>query len=423
MAKQPIDRWHPDKCADVLIQAVHTMPTERIPLAKANRRVLAQDVVANYAVPHFDKSPYDGYAFRAQDTAGASQNNPVTLEIIEEIPAGVEPAQTIGPNQAAKILTGGMIPVGADICYKYEWTTFTDTTVTIYKETQPGDIIRQGEDIPAGHCLLTKGTVLGPGALGQLASQGIAEVLVYRRPRIGLLSTGTELVTAGSPLPPAKIYESNLTTLTALIENIGCEVVNYGVVPDDLPTIVGQLERLVQENDLVMTTGGASVGDYDYGVTASQAIDAEILFWKTAMKPGGSIVASLKDQTVILALSGNPGAALLSMFRVALPALYQLMGRSRIFPEKISMICAEGFAKKSPGYRLLRGHLDYQAGQVLFYENSGQGNGVLSSFVDCEAFLEIPPGGPVEAGAVLSGYLTSELFGMSSTHYQSERME
>lgn len=408
-----IDQFHPDKCRDILLDLDISLQVEDIKLEDANKRVLSQDIYARIDVPSFDKSPYDGYAFRGEDTKGASKENPVVFEIIEEIPAGYMPQKTVQKNQAAKILTGGPLPDGANVCYKKEKTKFTESLVYIYEEINPNkDIIPRAEDTKEGKLIGKKGAVLGPGLLGQLASQGFDTIQVYKKPVIGLMATGDELVYPGDDLEDAKIYETNTISLKAIFENIGYEVKIYPISKDDSRSIGQNLNKMLGECDILATTGGASVGDYDYAIDSIQYIGGQVLFWKCAMKPGGSIVVSrLKDKTV-LGLSGNPASAILSLYRVCLPYLYKLTGREDIYPKEIQMTLLEDFKRSSPAVRLLRGQMVFEESVVYFRENDQQGNGVLSSFVETDVFLEIPMGtGPVAKGTVLKGYRVGSIFG------------
>ena len=206
----------------------HAAPlgTETVPLISAAGRVLAQSLIAADNVPAFDRSPYDGYAFRAADVAAASEASPVTLRITEEIPAGAVPTKPVTAGTCAKILTGAPIPEGADAVLNFEATRFTDTEATFFAPVAQGsNIVRAGEDVRAGTVLLRPGTVIDAGAAGTLAAQGVAAPLVYRRPRVALLSTGSELVEADAACAPGKIRNSNAYPLSAALRKLGCESV------------------------------------------------------------------------------------------------------------------------------------------------------------------------------------------------------
>lgn len=404
---------HPDQGVKILLDLEVNLEIEEILLEEALDRVVAEKIIALLNVPNFDKSPYDGYAIRGEDTQGAGPDNPVILEVIEEIPAGHYPKREIGPGQAAKILTGGPVPKGANVNVKFEDTEFTEEYVKIFKPVAPNsDIIKAGEDTKSGEVLVEKGDILTPGILGILSSQGISKVRVYKKPLVGLGVTGSELLTPGEELEPGKIYETNRITFKAILEKLGFKVKLYDIIADEPEIIRDFIDQATDEVDLLITTGGASVGDYDYALSSVKDLGGEILFWKTTMKPGGSIVVSRYKDKTILGLSGNPGAAILSFHRVCLPYLKKLLGRREVFPKTIDVILKEDMKKKSPRLRILRGHLEFEAGKVYFVEKDYQGNGVLSSFIDCDCLAEVPAGSPpMEKGSILKACRVGSLFG------------
>jgi molybdopterin molybdotransferase len=267
------------------------------------------------------------------------------------------------------------------------------------------DIVYAGEDVAKGKLIAKRGDVIGPALAGAMAGQGIARVKVYRRPKIFVMSTGSELLEPGEELQPAKIYNSNVFTISAYLENMGAQCVSGGSVRDDAQVIAEKINAALAECDMVVTTGGASVGDYDYAVRASQMTGANVLFWKIAMKPGGSVVAAEKDGKLILSLSGNPGAATLTLLRVAAPYIKALCGMSDTAYEPIEMVLGEDFNKKSPQRRIIRGHLDLHGGKAALVPMKGQGNGMVSSMIGCDLLGDIPAGSPpLKAGDKILAY-------------------
>lgn len=390
-----------------LLAALPTAPgAETIPLYKAQGRVLAEDVCAVVNVPPFDRSPYDGYAFRGEDTAGATADNPVTLRITEELPAGKAPTVAVTPGTAAKILTGAPVPEGANAIVKYETTEFTEEYVKIFEAVKPNtDIVYAGEDVKAGQLLAEKGDVIRPAVAGSLAGQGLAEVKVFRRPRAIVMCTGSELLEPGEAPQPAKIYNSNIYTISAYLESLGVDCASGGSMPDEPELIAGRIRDAMEDYDLVVTTGGASVGDYDYAARSAELTGAKVLFWKISMKPGGSVVAAERDGKLILSLSGNPGAAITTLLRVASPYIKRLCGCKDTELEAMELVMKEPFKKKSPQQRLVRGRLSIENGVAYFISQDGQGNGVVSSFIGCDVLGEIPAGSPpVNAGEKILAY-------------------
>jgi len=397
---------HPDDALDILYGLPVTQATETISTASALGRVLACDIEATIAIPPFDRSPFDGYAFRGEDTVNATPENPVVLRITEEISAGISPTIEVTPGFAAKILTGAPIPKGADCTVKYETTEFTDTEVKISRHVKSGkDIVPAGEDVKLGSIIAHQGEVITPPLMGLIASVGLSEVSVFKLPCVALLNTGTELIEPGQQLLPAKIYNSNASTLSGYLQSLGVEVNNFGVVPDDVVAISERIEAALVVSDIVITTGGASVGDYDFMIHAAERLGAELLFWKTQIKPGGSVVVAVKDNKLILGLSGNPGSAVMFLLRCALPYIKKLRGLVNCLSSPLEVFLKEPFDKPCERIRLLRGHLEIVDGKAYFAEYGAQGGGDISSFFGADLLAEIPADSePLSAGTLVKAW-------------------
>lgn len=392
---------------ELLLAAVIPVGAERVPLSRCGGRILAQDLTAEENIPPFDRSPYDGYAFRAADTVGVSKEHPVTLRILEEIPAGSVPTVTVTEGTAVKLLTGAPIPPGADAVTKYEVTEFTGETVTLFTPAESGEnIVRTGEDVRKGEILVRCGDVVDPGVAGTLAAQGTALPLVYRVPRIGIVSTGSELTEVEETPGPGKIRNSNRYTLETVLTAIGCEPVYLGLAGDSAEEICALLKKGLAECDAVISTGGVSVGDYDLTPDAMELAGAELLFRGVAMKPGMACAYGVCRGKLICGLSGNPASSLTNFYAVALPALRKLAGRRDYLPEEITVTLSNGFGKKSPATRFLRGRLELKDGTACMTVPKDQGNVVLSSTIGCNMMAVVPAGsGPLAAGTVLKGFL------------------
>ena len=392
---------------ELLLRRVGPPETECVPLDACLGRVLAQDLVAAENVPAFDRSPYDGYAFRAADLAGASPETPVTLRITEEIPAGATPTLPVTPGACAKILTGAPIPDGADTVLNFELTEFTETSVRFFAPVERGsNIVRVGEDVRAGTVLLRRGEEIDAGAAGTLAAQGVSRPCVYRTPRVAVLSTGSELVEADAVPAPGKIRNSNAHTLSAALRRCGAEPVYLGIAPDSAEGIAALLEQGLQTCDAVLTTGGVSVGDYDLTPDAMERVGAEMLFRGVDLKPGMACAYGIRDGKPIFGLSGNPASSLINFYMIALPVLRALRGLAQPLPEEITLTLADGFRKPSRGTRILRGRLDLRDGTALLRLGGRQGNAVLSSAIGCDALAVVPAGsGPLAPGTKLKGFL------------------
>jgi len=392
---------------ELLLGFAAPVETETAALDECAGRVLAFDLLAAEDVPPFDRSAYDGYAFRAEDTAQACRERPVTLRLTETVPAGRVPALPVGPGQAAHVMTGAKIPRGADAVINFERTSFTDETVTLLDPVRPGaNIVLRGEDVKAGTLLAPAGTVIDAGLAGTLAAQGIPLVTVYRRPRVGLISTGSEIVEADEKQADGQIRNANRASFAALLQREGCQTVYLGRAGDEADAICALIQAGLDACDALILTGGVSVGDWDVTPAAMEQAGAEILLRGVDMKPGMACAYGLARGKLILGLSGNPASALTNFCACALPALRKLCGRADPLPTPIRAALARDFKKKSPSLRFLRGRLDFSDGTVRFVSSADQGNIILSSTIGCNAFALIPAGsGPVAAGTALEGFL------------------
>lgn len=391
---------------DALLGRVGPVEPERVPLDQSLGRILAEDLVAAENIPGFDRTAYDGYAFRAADLQNASRETPVTLRITEEIPAGATPTREVVPGTCAKVLTGAPIPPGADAVLNYEVTSFTDTEVTFFESVAPGsNVVRAGEDVRKGAVLARKGDVIDPGTVGTLAAQGVTRPLVYRAVRVAILSTGSELVDADQTPGPGQIRNTNAHTLSAALRRIGAEPVYLGIAPDTEEGIAACFELGLRDCDAVISTGGVSVGDYDLTPAAMARIGVEMLVRGVALKPGMACAYGVRDGKLVCGLSGNPASCVVNLYTVALPALRKLCGCREPVPQEITMSLTGGFQKPSKVTRVLRGSLDLRDGTVRLVPGR-QGNVVLSGTIGCDAFAVIPAGsGPLEDGAKLKGFL------------------
>ena len=391
----------------LLLATVTPVDTEQVSLSSAQGRILAADVIAAESVPSFDRSPYDGYACRAADTAAASKHHPVTLRILEEVPAGAVPSIPVTAHTAVKILTGAPLPEGADAIVKYELTEFTKETVTLFSPLHSGEnIVRAGEDVRRGDVLARCGTRLDPGLSGLLASQGITEPLVYRTPKVGILSIGNEVVDAEHVPAAGTIRDSNRYTLENAIRSLGCETVYLGIAKDSAEDLRDRILSALSCCDAIVSTGGVSVGDYDRMPEAMELAGTNLLFRGTAMKPGMACAYGICQGKPICALSGNPASSFTNFCVIALPALKKLMGHADPLPIPIRVTLSGGFRKPSPTARFLRGKLELADGHARMTISRSQGNAVLSSTIGCNVMALIPAGsGPIPSGTDLSAFL------------------
>ncbi len=395
------------KLRDRLISLLSPVGTETVPLEDCTGRVLAERLTAAGDVPPFDRSPYDGYAFRSADLESASQDSPVTLKILEEVPAGAVPAVQVTRGTAVKVLTGAPVPPGADAVEKFEVTEYTDSTVTFFAPVGSGsNIVRAGEDVKKGACLAEAGTVIDPGLSASLAAQGVSAPKVYKKPVIGLISTGNELTELGDRLSDGKIYNSNRYSIGTALQKLGCEVKYLGLAGDDAGDIARLIAAGLQSCHGLVLTGGVSVGDYDMTPEAMERAGAELLARGVDLKPGMACAYGIKDGKPVCGLSGNPASSIINFYAVAAPAINRLCGKKEPVPREITVTLETGFKKGGKFTRLLRGTLDLSGGDVKMRIPGDQGNVVISSSIGCDVIAIVPPsGGPIPPGTKVKGFL------------------
>lgn len=373
--------------ARLLAQIQPLAGRETLATSAAAGRVLAADLISPVDVPPADNSAMDGYALRAAD---AAQPLPVT----QRIPAGSVPAP-LPPGEAARIFTGAQVPPGADTVVMQEFTELVDGKVSVTQPVTAGANVRlRGEDVRAGSVVLPAGTRLDAVAVGLAATAGAAELTVTRRPRVALFSTGDELVMPGEPLPPGAIYNSNRFTLRALVEGLGCEVVDLGIVPDQLDATRAALREAAAQADLILTSGGVSVGEEDHLRPAVQA-EGQLDLWALAIKPGKPFAFGRVGAAHFVGLPGNPVSSLVTFLVLVRPLLLKLQGATRLAPRGYRL--AAGFDWPRPDKRreFLRVRLDEEGGLALF---GNQSSGVLTSAFWADGLLDNPPGQAFKAG-------------------------
>ena len=390
-----------EEAETLLTAGLSPLGQEILPTCNALGRTLAEDITAPMDQPPFDRSPLDGYALRSADLAWADRDHPAVLTVVDTLYAGDQARIPVGPGQAIRIMTGAMLPAGCD-CVVAQEHTDRGSPVAIYTALPPyQNYVYRGEDYRAGAVLLKKGTRLDAAALGVLASAGLTEVPVCRRPRVAVLTTGDEVVEAGQPLPPGKIYGSNGVLLSARLAELGISAVCRHAA--DSPAVVAEaMGELLADSDLLITTGGVSVGDKDIFHQALPLLGAERVLWKVNLKPGTPAIFSRYQGKPILSLSGNPFAAFTTFELLARPLLAALSGEPHLLPRKRQGVLATPFSKPSPRRRFLRGR--YEEGEVTLPE--GHSSGQLASLVGCNCLVELPADTPpVEAGQQVQVWL------------------
>jgi molybdopterin molybdotransferase len=375
---------------DAVLAAIRPMAPARLALEDAEAGVLAEDAAALCPLPSFDNSAMDGYAVRAADVASASSGSPVTLPVTDEIPAGDTRALTVAPGTSLRIMTGALLPAGADAVVPVEWTDAGRDSVRIFQAAEPGHAIRRrGDDVSEGQVLLKPGTRLGPAKVALLAASGHAAPLVRPRPRVAVIATGNELTEPGAALTPGRIWDSNSYMLAAAARQAGA-LAERRWVTDDPAAVLALIEEQSGTADLLITSGGVSMGGEHDVVKAALAGRAEMRFSKVAMQPGMPQGFGLvgPNRTPLFTLPGNPVSAFVSFWLFVRPALDALQGLPPAAPPAVRAVLA-GPARSPQGKRsFLRGVLDAGAGTVL--PLTGQGSHQLGALARANALIVVP---------------------------------
>lgn len=392
--------------AGLLAHAKTIERTERLALREANNRILATEVASRIDVPGWDYSAMDGYALRSADVRAIGQR----LVVSQRIPAGVSP-DPLAVGTAARIFTGAPVPPGADAVVIQEVCQQQGDAVIVDAQPSVGENIRRrGEDIAAGDSLIAAGTRLKPQHLGLLASVGIPEVIVRARPRVALFASGDELVMPGEPLNPGCIYNSNLFTATGLLQTLGCEVIDLGIVPDSLDTTVEVLRRGAKISDLVLASGGVSVGEEDHVKPAVERLGS-LDMWKIAIRPGKPMAFGHIGDTPFLGTPGNPVSLFVTFMLFARPFLLRRMGISDPSPQAIRATANFDWTRPDRRREFHRARLTRAAAGAPHVEvYASRSSGVLSSAVWANGLVVIPESTVVRRGDAVDFLPYAELF-------------
>ncbi|HEY0847011.1 MAG TPA: gephyrin-like molybdotransferase Glp [Noviherbaspirillum sp.] len=393
---------------DFLLSAVRPIAeSEIVPTLDANGRVLAEAQASQLNVPPMDNTQMDGYAVRAADCASGN----ASLKVSQRIPAG-HVGQPLEAGTAARIFTGAMIPEGADAVVMQEQCEVSGDTVTIRHTPRAGEWIRRaGEDINAGSTILPAGTRLRGQELGLAASVGLATLPVVRKARVAVFFTGDELAMPGEPLKPGAIYNSNRFTLRGLLENLGCEITDYGIVPDSLDATRETLRKAAAEHDLIITSGGVSVGEEDHIRPAVEA-EGRLSMWQIAIKPGkplafGEINRTGSDsRAFFIGLPGNPVSSFVTFLLFVRPFLLRLQGVAEVAPKAYTMRADFAVTKADRRNEFLRARINASGGLDLF---ANQSSGVLTSTVWGDGLVDNPAGTSIAPGDLVRFIPFSEL--------------
>jgi putative molybdopterin biosynthesis protein len=386
---------------------------EQVSISKAHERVLAQDVVAPMNIPPFSRSTVDGYAVKAADTFGASEDQPVTLKFCGHVAIGESPKVVVETGLAAEIVTGAPLPDGADSVVMVEQTNRRGDKVLVHRPVSVGeDLMAAGSDIRKNETVLKKGRFLASREIGVLAAIGLTEVAVYRRPNVAVLSTGAEVVEPGQALPPGKIYDINAHTLSAAVLETGGEPINLGIIPDKKDKLTKALKNALGSADAVITSGGVSVGPKDF---TPQVVDSlgkpGVIISGVAVKPGKPMTIAVVDGKPVFSLPGNPTSSLF-MFNVFVrPILVKLAGRTEEDLPKLKAVAAKRMFPARGRRTFVMVNLTYDDAGTLFVSPVPTGlSGAITTLAKADGFVEISEKQQfIDAGTEINVYLFGKL--------------
>lgn len=382
-----------EEALKIVMDSAHKLADEPVDVRHAANRVLAEDVTSDIDMPPFDKSLRDGYACRRADLSHE-------LAVVETIPAGYRPTKAIGPNQCAKIMTGGVMPDGADCVLMKEYVETREPNAICFVGEDAGDYIsRKAEDVVAGEVVLRKGTLLKPHHIAVLSSVGHTRPLVSRVPRMAVMATGNELIDPAGKPKPSQIRNSNSYQLAAQIERISGIAADYGIVEDTKEAIDRVFKKAIGENDVVLVSGGVSVGDFDYVPEILRQNDFNLLFEKVAVKPGKPTVFGVSDKLYCFGLPGNPVSTFVQFEILVKPFVYKLMGHDYQYPD-VRMPLDETVRRKETERQEWFPVVITKAGTVKLIEYHGSGH--INALCGAEGLIRVDVGvAEVQKGTIV----------------------
>ena len=375
----------------IVLDATTVLGLEKISLLEALGRTLGEDIVAERDNPPWDNSAMDGFAVRWEDIKQDHPiQKPVTLAVIEDVPAGKMPSKTVGAGQAIRIMTGAPLPQGADTVLKVEDTEQTPDTVRVFKPEPRGSNIRpRGEDLRKGECIIAKGTPIRPGEAGMLAVLAKSFLFAYQRPRVAILSTGDELADLDERFSDEKIINSNSYGIAAAVQEAGGIPLLLGIARDTQAALKEKISQGLNA-DILVLSGGVSMGDYDFTKAVFREIGAEMNFWKLAIRPGQPLAFGKIQGKLAFGLPGNPVSSMVTFEQLVRPALLKMGGRRSYGRPVVEARFQETFSKRPDRRHFLRGVLTREEGVFKVRTTGGQGSGILTSMVKANCLIDVP---------------------------------
>lgn len=375
-----------------LLPGIRPLGVETVPVLKSMGRVVRENISSPHSIPPFSKSAMDGYAVRSADVAGASAGNPVELKVLEDIPAGKTGRHTVKKGAASRIMTGAPMPGGADAVVMVEYTERTRGGVRIMAPVQKGEnVAPAGEDVKRGQTVVKSGTLIRAAQMGMIASTGRTRVKVTRRPKVAVLSTGSEIATPGKILRKGQIFDSNGYSLTGMAVSRGAEAKFLGIA-GDRKNALGRKIKAAEDFDILALSGGVSVGDYDLVQDILLEEGVKRIFWSVAIKPGKPTFAGRKGKRYIFGLPGNPVSCMVTFELFVRPVLDKMLGKSEIGPRKGKALLADELRIKPNRRKFLRGKLVEEGATRKVKLFKSQESGVLRSMLASDVLVDVPDG-------------------------------
>ena len=385
------------KALDIILSYPGLAGIEKMPILDSLGRILAQDIKAKDNIPPFANSAMDGFALNSKDTKGAFSKTPQAFKILRDLPAGTVTRKKLGCNETVRIMTGAVLPYGADCVIKKEDVKEVSSKkkhgyIYVFKEVECGENIRYaGEDVKKGEKVLTAGAKIGPAETGMLAALGVGKIKIYKKPRVGIISTGDELAEIGDKLRPGKIRNSNSYSLYASILDAAALPFNFGVVSDKMKKIKDKIRQALKSGiDMLLISGGVSVGEYDYVKGALADLGVKIKFWQVAMRPGKPLVFAVSGKTMIFGLPGNPVSSLVCFEEFVRPAIMQRAGARENPHRNVYAESLQTIEKKKGLTYFFRVKLEEQNGKLFARLTGPQGSGILKSLVLADGIMVLP---------------------------------
>ncbi|WP_284139295.1 gephyrin-like molybdotransferase Glp [Virgibacillus sp. LDC-1] len=386
-----------EKAVELVINHTFTGQSEIISIEACDGRRLAEPLIARNDVPSFNKSPYDGFALRSVDTLDASLDHPVQFEVIEHIGAGQVPKKKLEAGQATRIMTGAQIPDGADCVAMFEVCQSVETEeksiIRLKRKMEKGqNIIELGSEVKEGEVLVEAGEKINPGVKALLATFGYDKVAVAKRPRVGIIATGTELLNVDEPLEPGKIRNSNAHMIASQVTRAGADYIYFGKLKDELETSYQTISEALKQVDVLITTGGVSVGDWDLLPDIYEKLGAEVLFNKLAMRPGSVTTVAVKENKLLFGLSGNPSACYVGFELFVHPIIQAALFNKRPFHKRVKAMMMDNFPKPNPFSRFVRSYISYEEDRLKVHLAGVDKSNVVTSLSSANALMILPGG-------------------------------